>query len=91
MRVHSLLMWNWFVQVIVMEYTWKSGLERTALRYLRPNPFYSGVVNTLIEEQEVRVVYVIHFGVIPYTGSLWCHPHARLCRRSPCPECNGVI
>lgn len=39
-----------------MEWTWKSSFERDALRFLRPNPFYSGVVNTLIEEQEVRAV-----------------------------------
>lgn len=40
-------------QVIVMERMWKSGVEREALQYLRPNPFFVGVVRTLIQEQEV--------------------------------------
>lgn len=58
-----------------MEYTWKSGLERLALQYLRPNPFYSGVVNTLIGEQEVRVTYVFHFDIIHCIRQWHSHPH----------------
>lgn len=61
-----------------MEYTWKSGIERLALQYLRPNPFYSGVVNTLIGEQEVSVnvtYYVVHFDIIHCTRQWHSHSH----------------
>lgn len=40
-------------QVIVMEKTWKSEVIREPLSYLRPNPFYMGIVRMLMEEQKV--------------------------------------
>lgn len=40
-------------KVIVMESTWKSGNEREALQYLRPNPFFVGIVRMLLEAQKV--------------------------------------
>ncbi|CAB1096959.1 unnamed protein product [Ectocarpus sp. CCAP 1310/34] len=39
-------------QVIVMESTWKSGNERDALQFLRPNPFFVGIVRMLLEAQK---------------------------------------
>eukprot|EP00904_Undaria_pinnatifida_P008194 jgi/Undpi1/4504/HiC_scaffold_17.g07858.m1 len=39
-------------KVIVMESTWKSGIERDALLYLRPNPFFMGIVRMLLEQQK---------------------------------------
>eukprot|EP00752_Nemacystus_decipiens_P010638 g9475.t1 len=39
-------------QVIVLQATWKSGNSRDALQYLRPNPFYMGVVRMLLKQQE---------------------------------------
>lgn len=36
-----------------MEETWKSSIDREALLYLRPNPFYMGVVRMLLESQKV--------------------------------------
>lgn len=41
------------LKVIVLEYTWKSGLKREPLEFLRPNAFYMGVVRMLLEEQKV--------------------------------------
>lgn len=43
------------VQVIVLQSTWKSGNFRDALQYLRPNPFYMGIVRMLLEEQKVKL------------------------------------
>ncbi|CAN0302975.1 unnamed protein product [Pylaiella littoralis] len=39
-------------QVLSLEQTWKSNLERDSLQYLRPNPFYMGIVQMLLERQE---------------------------------------
>eukprot|EP00752_Nemacystus_decipiens_P010743 g9565.t1 len=39
-------------QVIVLQSTWKSGIFRDALQYLRPNPFYMGIVRMLLEQQK---------------------------------------
>lgn len=36
-----------------MESTWKSGNEREALQFLRPNPFFVGIVRMLLEAQKV--------------------------------------
>jgi len=41
------------VQVITLESTWKSGIKRDNLKYLKPNPFYLGVVRMLMEQQKV--------------------------------------
>lgn len=43
-------------QVIVLQSTWKSGNFRDALQYLRPNPFYMGIVRMLLEQQKVREI-----------------------------------
>lgn len=40
-------------QVIVMEHTWKSQLKRRAMAFLRPNPFFYGVVRMLMADHEV--------------------------------------
>lgn len=45
-------------QVIVLQSTWKSGNFREALQYLRPNPFYMGIVRMLLEQQKVYLIYV---------------------------------
>lgn len=47
-----------FVQVLALERTWKSGNEHDLLSYIRPNPFYMGIVRMLIQQQKVmsRVV-----------------------------------
>lgn len=37
-----------------MEYTWKSAIERDSMVYLRPNPFYEGVVRIIMNEQKVK-------------------------------------
>ncbi|CAN0167309.1 unnamed protein product [Pylaiella littoralis] len=40
------------VQVLALEGTWKSNVVRASLQYLRPNPFYLGVVRMLLEQQK---------------------------------------
>lgn len=49
------------LQVIVMEYAWKSGKDRDSLLFLRPNPFYMGIVRMLLEEQKVCVCLYVWF------------------------------
>lgn len=41
-----------------MESTWKSGISRDPLLYLRPNPFFLGIVRMLLEEQQVGLIFV---------------------------------
>lgn len=41
-------------QVIVMESTWRSDHDREALLYLRPNPYYVGLVRMLLAQIPVR-------------------------------------
>lgn len=43
-----------YYQAIVMEHTWKSHLNRRAMAYLHPNPFFYGVVRMLLVDHEVR-------------------------------------
>lgn len=49
-----------------MESTWKSGIERDALLYLRPNPFFMGIVRMLLEQQKVGFMSAqVHIVEIP--------------------------
>lgn len=48
------------MQVIVMDFTWKSSIDREPLKFLRPNPYYMGIVRMIIEEQKVPFLFAIH-------------------------------
>lgn len=36
-----------------MDHAWKSELDRGTMAYLRPNPFYMGLVRMLLSENKV--------------------------------------
>lgn len=40
-------------QVIVMESTWRTGNEREPFAYIKPHPFYMGLVHKLLRAEEV--------------------------------------
>lgn len=58
------------VQVIVMEHTWKSSLNRHTMAYLNPNPFYLGVARMLLIDHEVRGFSILLFSREGYLNSL---------------------
>lgn len=41
-------------QVIVMDRTWKSKLDHGTMAFLRPNPFYMGVVRAVLSNTKVH-------------------------------------
>lgn len=55
-----------------MESTWKSGIERDALLYLRPNPFFMGIVRMLLEQQKVRGSLMQMYSIGIPCGLVFC-------------------
>lgn len=63
-----------------MESTWKSGISRDPLLYLRPNPFFLGIVRMLLEEQKVGLLLVRDYRF----SFLLCAYHADAVRIDAC-------